>query len=289
MDFVPRALAFGVAAPIVVTTAVLWGVWRRRDATPTPTRAITTACVLVVMFALAWIAGFGLPRIPPTSGADWILHVALAGGVVAIAPVAWPARGLALAALWLARACVLAGGMYLISRNRISNGWPQAEYLPTIAGFTLAGLGAWWGVTRVSREAGPLPPILIVFAATFTSVVAALTGNIHHAISPAVLCAVVGPGMLIAFVRPNFSWGEGAGLAASFLGVLWFFLSVLGETPLLMSALCATSAIVIGVGTLGPLGQLRGVKAWFIRGGLVAVPGLAAVIWALTTINPADY
>ncbi|GJQ29545.1 MAG: hypothetical protein HBSAPP03_14290 [Phycisphaerae bacterium] len=277
MESLPRALVLGVAAPVVAATAALWVLWRRDSMDPR-VRERWTIVVLALIFSGAWVAGFGVPW-PVRSGRDWMLPMTLGGAALALLGT-FAAGHVAIAAGWVLRAGVLVGGMYLIARTRLASGWALGEALPLMAGFAAAGLAAGWSLGRAGREAGGLTPILAVLAVSMTSAVAALTGNITQAIQPAILCAVVGPALLVSVRRPGVALGDGASWGGAFLAGAWFSTSALGETPWLLNALAAGSVVLVGVSGLGAMGRLRGVKAWIVRGVVVGTPGVAAVAWA---------
>ncbi|CAG1006203.1 hypothetical protein PHYC_03300 [Phycisphaerales bacterium] len=285
MESMQRALALGIAAPVAAATVLFWLLWRAKPE-EARVRHVATAIGLPVLFASAWVFGIERPSFPPTSGADWVLPIALAGGLIAVA-ACFVRGGAADTTLWILRALLVAGGTAIVARNRIANGWPAAEAAAWIAGATAAGLAAWWALDRAGRESGGAAPILVVLAVASSSVAAVLTGHISAALTPAVLCAVIGPAFLVALRRPAISMGPGIGFGAAFLAGNWFATSVLGETPWLSNLLAAVSVVAVGA-TSG--GRFAGWKGNLLRGGIVAAPGIAGVGWALLNQpGPGEY
>lgn len=275
MESMERAIALGVLAPIAVGVLLFWLLWRRPGG-ETAARHVATSAVLPLLFVGACAFGIERPSFPPRSGADWILLITLAGGAISCCECA--ARGRIPAVLaWVFRGVLLAGGLTLVARNRLVGGWPVSEAAIWIVGGVIAGLAAWWGLARGGRERGPAAPLMMVLAISFSSVVTVLTGEISAALTPAALCAVLGPAFLVALRRGELSLGASVGFGAAFLAGNWFATSVLGETPWLCNVLAAASVALVGATS----GRFRGWKGWLVRSAIVAAPGIAGVVWAL--------
>jgi len=286
MESMPRALALGVGAPLIASLITLWLLWRRTEGDARRVH-IATGIAFIVLFAGAWAAGFGMPQIPPVTGEGWLLPAALMGGVLGLLSLFMPARARPWI-LWPLRFSLLAGAGALIALNRIKGGWGVPDALPWIAGTAIGGLAMWWSFDRAGREPGGMAPALIVLGTVFASVVAVLTGHLKSAVTPATLCAIVGPALLVSFARPRLTLGPALGLGVAFLASNAFYTMVLGETPWLCNALVALGLVMVGVTSFGPFTRLRGAARWVVRGAMVALPGLIAVGWALAT-QPEPY
>lgn len=289
-----RELAAGVAAPVVVTTLALAAIWRGQPGVTegdlhAARRRTAMAVVLPLIFGAATVAGFGSP-FPIDAGRDWMLPVTLAAALAGVVGAWFGARRWAGLVTWMLWAAILTGGLFLIAGNRLKGGWPLAQALPLIAGFAAAGVAAAWSIGRAGREAGGLTPMLLVLAVALSSGIAALSGHILQAVWFATLCAIVGPAWLVALWRPGLALGGSAAFGGAFLGASWFFMSVLAETPWWACALGAASVVAVGASGVGALGRMRGVRAWLVRGAIVALPGAVAVgVLALQTARAETY
>lgn len=297
MDSVTRALILGVAAPIPLAVAALWTVWKRtptfraaqplQPAAPTARwRLIATAAAIPAIFFVAWLAGYGLPRVPPASGGDWLLPLAALAGLIGVLNAIWPRVP---PGAWMGlRAIVVVGGCILIAKNLFANDWPLTKSLPLVGGAGVLGLLAWWSMDRAGEERGAVAPALVVVAACMMSAVAALNENIMAAITPATLCAVVGPALVVGIFRPALMLGRGLALAAAFITANAFYLGVIGGVSPFQAGLVMAGLVLVGVSGLPGVAPPRDLARVAVRIAMVAIPGLLAVGWALLESRASD-
>jgi hypothetical protein len=287
VDSIPKAVGLTVGAPIGASLILLWLLWARsRDAVRLA--ELATAALLPGVFLVFGTLGTGDAPFPPRRGSDWLLPLAGAGAVLGLLTALVPTPGatslriLRSLLVWLARGALLAGFMALMARNAL-DAWGTGEALQRVGGWTLAGLAAWWGVERLARTPGPIPPLLLVVVCTGASIGIAPTGPVRLAILAAGVCACVGPAMLVAFRRPYFRLGAAASFVPAFLGGLWFITTTFNEAPIPAAALLALACVLGGVTTLGPLARLSGGTRWGVHLACVGIPTLGSIAWVVGT------
>jgi hypothetical protein len=273
MDDITRALTLGVAAPLIATTLVLFVIWRGAPARTRP-RAIATAVALPILLALGWILGLGAPEFPPSRAMGWVLPISVGAAVVSILGVSPPLAWLQWI-VWILRTGILLAGLWLMGQRRTETA--PVETWIAIGAHTLAGLGGMWSLDRAGRDNSSLSLWLIVAVGCSACAAAGLSGNIQPAIAPAILCAVVGPAILVRPFAPALRLESSASFGAVFLTANWFVTWPLGYTPWISNALLAFSLIAV---TLPLPDSLPPRIRTPSRIALVVIPGLAATGWA---------
>jgi hypothetical protein len=122
-----------------------------------------------------------------------------------------------------------------------------------------------------------MPALLVVISGALSAAGMLASGEIKMPMLLGGVCACVGPGLIVAIIRPAHTMGALAATPALGVGAIWFYVTTLGETPWWLALLGVLSVLMIPVSTLGPLARLVGWKRWFARCALVALPGIAGL------------
>lgn len=280
----PRLPLIAVAAPTVVTLVALWLLWRRADKVESRERAVATAALPLVVFAPAWALADGIAAPPPPDAFGWAPWAVIASGVLGVLGAAWR-EGLAASLMRVLVFAVPAVMLRADLQNPESDRRMQATFW--IAGAGVAGLVAFTALRRAGRERGPAVPLLVVISLSLGAAALALTGNIRQPVMLGTMCALAGPGFIVALRRPWYHAGWSLAPAAACAPAMWFHTARFGETPIWCGVLLAASFAAVPLSAAGPLARLSGWRRWLVRVALVAAPGLAAVAVALANQPPA--
>lgn len=295
-----KQLALGIVPPAAAALLVFPLLWWRRRATAEEFAALTPPTLANTRGEPLWVTPLVLGLIgvvmspviagglawPPRAGADWLPVVAAvaAGLGITARAVRFP-----VIVRWVVRLLVIAGIGYLSLRAPIHNRWDAATSALWLGGFTLATAAAFWAAERHADRtrgaAGPAVLFVLVFAANQLLVLG------YHSLKlaqyPGLFAAALGPVLLLALLRPRFTLAFGGVhvpvLVTAAVLAQGVFSGVVLETarfPVTWALLLAASPIFALLGEVGPLGRLTGWKAALVRGGLAALPALAAVGWA---------
>jgi hypothetical protein len=179
--------------------------------------------------------------------------------------------------VWLLRVVAVGVAIWLLSKSSIKDRWSAREAAMWIGAGVAGTLLVWAALARSAKERSGAPSLLFVLVGALSSAMMLMTGEIKMPMLLAGLCACVGPGLIVAILRPSFALGSLAALPALGAGAIWFYAITLGETPWWCAVLGMLGMVLIPVSALGPLARLAGWKCWLVRCALVALPGLVGL------------
>jgi hypothetical protein len=179
--------------------------------------------------------------------------------------------------VWLVRVAASGAVIWLLARSSIENRWSVGESAMWVGAGVAGTLVLWAALARSAKERGGMPALLFVIAGAFSAAGMLASGEIKMPMLLGGVCACVGPGLIVAIVRPAHAMGALAATPALGVGAIWFYVTTLGETPWWLALLGVLSVLMIPVSALGPLARLVGWKRWFVRCVLVAFPGLVGL------------
>lgn len=300
MDSNFSALMYGVGMPLVVCLAGLWLIWRGSPRTRGEAGAfdpfgpgVRSAVLFGVVLPAALLLGFTRPGVPPASATDWVIHFAWLGGLVGVVgavlaprrPRATPTRaGLS---VFVVLHLVLVGLVLGALRTQFHGEDAPAAVVSALA-IGVVGACISLGFRSAASRPGAIAPILVVLVCLCASIATVLTGNIAPSVQLGTLCACVGPGFVVALRRPGVAIGAALTGPAWLLTGLCIVTTAIGQTPWWCARLVAVAALMVYFSGFGPLGRLRGARAWLVRLALVGGPGIGAIIVALMN-QPAAY
>lgn len=232
---------------------------------------------LVLLVPALLIAGWSLTLQAftwrPHSTQEWMPYVVAASGVAGIIETL-RVPGLV---MWLVRMSAIGGAIWVLARSSIENRWSVGESAMWVGTGVAGTLVLWVALAKSARERGGMPALLFVIAGALSAAGMLASGEIKMPMLLGGVCACVGPGLLVAMVRPAHTMGALAATPALVVGALWFYVTTLGETPWWMALLGLASMMMIPLSAAGPLARLGGWKRWFVRCALVALPGLTGL------------
>lgn len=276
-------LMFILPSSLICTLVGLWA-WRR---TPGRTGVKAGATLdlasrdpnmpLVLLVPALLVAGWSITLQPfawrPHSTLEWMPYVIAAGGVAGLVQ-ALRVPGVF---VWLVRVAAIGASIWLLARSSIENRWSVGESAMWVGVGVAATFVLWVALARSAKERGGMPALLFVIAGALSAAGMLASGEIKMPMLLGGVCACVGPGLLVAIVRPAHTMGSLAATPALVVGAIWFYVTTLGETPWWLAVLGVLSVLMIPISTLGPLVRLAGWKRWLVRSALVALPGITGL------------
>jgi len=211
----------------------------------------------------------------PAKAQDWAPWIIGAAGLLGLMEAA-------LKPYWvivhLPRLVLLVAALWLPVRENIRAEWGAMGIAGWVAAIAALGTLAWWGLETAASRPGWMGPLLVTGAGTAASVTFALTGHIEPAVICGSLCAAVGPGLILGFLRPRFVLGPAvAAMAAMMTVYAQQTAEVIGSTPVVCGIFALLGGVMAGVVSCGKLGEKPGLPMHLVRIGLTALPGAIAV------------
>lgn len=276
-------LLFILPASVICTIVGLW-TWRKAPGRKTGAvgaplesqprdRNLPWALVMPVLLIAGWSLTLQPLAWKPHATIEWMPYLVAAGGFVAVTESLRAPATL----VWLLRVVAVGIAIWLLSKSSIKDRWNVREAALWIGAGVAGTLLGWTALARCAKERSGAPALLFVLVGALSSAMMLMTGEIKMPMLLGGLCACVGPGLIVAILRPGFALGPLAALPALSVGSIWFYVVTLGDTPWWCALLGMMGMILIPISALGPLARLAGWKSWLVRCALVALPGLVGL------------
>lgn len=271
-----------IALPVVVAAVIFvigWRPWRRK--VPYTGGQWSGAPAFAAAFVLSFISEKGIGNLKPTSKGEWIVHLAIAAGVIGL-----------LAALvrkpkwlpWLAGPLVATASV-LIFRPLED---PKVALLG-LSGLFITTLAGWLLLEPLAkRRPGASLPLAFMLLFTGISMFFFISGGLSYSILFGAMSGVCGAALVTAWLNHRFSFHRGAtaALAALPVAALWirsWYYMPQGDHDVPWFAF-VLPLLAFPLLWLGELPMVTKRPAWvgvIIRALLVAIPLAAAVILAI--------
>ncbi|MBI1289631.1 hypothetical protein GC173_00110 [bacterium] len=237
-------LIFGVILPLLLSTFLVSGWWKAwaPASAPLPGRAVA----LPLVIACAWVVGaLGILdgiRFPPRSAIE---RLVVGGGFAGLLVLIELARPQAAWLKGLVRTAVVAllVGWVTISRTAM---WGHAIWLAAAVGAGLLAALVGLGIERFGERRGQWPvAFLLTGLLTCVAAVLGISGSAKLGQLTGILAAVVGPMIVLALIRRDFSLATSA--LSSFLAIGFGLVAAGGvsaEVPAVSIGLLAAAALI---------------------------------------------
>lgn len=268
----------GVLAPAgasLVLLVILARPWRKNALSA---RAWAAAPAVVLGLAVGFWALFGLPKLPPAQGWEWVFHAAV------LAAFAGILEGLLKRPAWLPY--VWRVGLSVLTTWLLAPRFDDfaSTRMYWLAGMAMLCVALWATVALAETRVHPVCAVIVIMVAAISgSLILALYGNqAKFGQVAGALTAALGGGWVVAI------WNGRAVSLRALAPVVALVLSPLmfngnfytySETPALAFILPATAPLVL-VLCLSPIRKLGGVKAALVYLGAAAIPAGSAILLA---------
>ncbi len=215
------------------------------------------------------------PKFPPAASNDALFW---AGAVAAVAGmlIGGRERFKGFSALIVAGAACLATSYVL---RRVVGRMSGSEQVELFGAVALASALSFLGAERTAeRNSGTTSPFLLWIVATALALANALSGTASYASYAAVLAALLGAAIVVAFIRRNVDYSRGASAVVvvhvAVLCAVGVHLAELPKAAALLLMVAPAASALIGEGRAKAWGSK---KTLLVRAVLVALPAVAAV------------
>lgn len=290
-DFAMKAL-FGILLPALVagiTWGAIWKIWNRSAA---PISGGTWSGSLAV--GLAFIAGYigteGWPGFPPHTAIGWLLFIAIAAmlaGLVEIARFQFPGARATSAPPKLQPICVITWLPVAIFALVVLTETPRKNWIGGMLYIWCGALTlALWlipqAIDLLARRwpGASIPLSLWVWTAGIAASLA-VTGSIQYGHLAGILAAVMGAGLVAAWIKPTIIFAGGAVAALITLGLGFLLCGYFySDLPANSALILAASPLILWLGSASFVSNRKPWLAVVMRATFIALPVALALVFA---------
>jgi len=269
-----------VLIPAVIAAVawlVSWRLWNRNRLAPHGHWG--GAVALALGYAAGYVTLMSWPPFPANTAMQWLTHLALLTGVVALAEAWWRSRTWLGWAIWTSLGGLAA---WLQFGALVDNTWSATQSTLWIGGLALATAGFCTVLDRLAeRRDGASMPLVLWLAVSMASASLLLTGSALLGQLAGSIAGIFGAATVLAWWAPRISLSCGA---MTVFGLLYVALLAQGhlysELPFSSAALLYLAPFAAWLGETNLVREMRAPRGVLVRMGLVAIPAAAGVLIA---------
>ena len=281
-------ILYGIILPAVIA-GVAWGVaWRvwNRGASPIAggTWAGALTCALAV--SVGYVGLWGWPGIPPLLAEGWLPFVAVAALLVSLLE-SFGLRSIR-SVLWF---LLMFGTVWVLSGPRHS-AWKGLEIVGWCAGLSAAMLLICASLELVAdhRPGASMPVCLWIWTVGIAGALAS-TGSLNYGLLAGMLAAIMGAGLVAAWIQPRISFARGTVTALTPLSMGLLFCGYFySELPGTCALILASAPLTTWLGESRFVTRRRPWLGVLMRAALIALPvavALVIALWPMLVAKPA--